>query len=183
MNSESGCGCAVAVGLISSLIAIFTFATGISSLPGLFKQFENFEFPAPPLPGTPFFPAPTPTRGTSPPNTPSGQFHILEPSDGATLQCSANFAWLDPSGLTPGHAYEIVVWDSGSNWTTSRGMTKADQRTSRHIDLDYLDDQREWFAPGEYEWGVLDITPDPYVRHSLLGYGGHFTFLRDGSCQ
>ncbi len=95
----------------------------------------------------------------------------------------AQFEWQDNVGLAPGYLYEIVVWRDGEDpMRSSRGVTKADTRTSRWIDLDYLDDQRDWFAPGDYNWGILAISADPYQRHMVLGVGGWFRYMRGASC-
>ncbi len=136
-------------------------------------------------------PTPTPTPYSSPTPLPTATpiptvapFQIRSPKDGAVLKCSPIFEWQDSIGLSSDHVYEIIFWKIGQDWhNEGRGATKADTRTSRIVDLNYLDDQREWFAPGEYEWGILDITTDPYTKHALLGYGGRFTFLRDGTCS
>ena len=125
---------------------------------------------------------PTPNAPPTPLTTSASPFQILSPGDDTILRCKPQFAWQDSVGLAPGHLYEIVIWKVGEDWKKGRGVTSADLRTSRDVDLNYLDDQREWFAPGGYEWGILDITTDPYSRHSMLGYGGRFTFVRDGTC-
>jgi hypothetical protein len=123
-----------------------------------------------------------PTLAPTPTNTPA-PFQILAPAYGACLEQSAQFEWVDNIGLRGGHVYEIVVWRSGEDpLRTSRGMTKVDTRTSRLIDLNYLDDQREWFAPGEYEWGVLEIIPEPYQRIRLLS-SSKFTYVRGAPCR
>jgi hypothetical protein len=133
-------------------------------------------------------PTPTLTTPPAPTNTPVptntlAPFQILAPAYGACLEQSAQFEWVDNIGLPAGHVYEIVVWRSGEDpFRHSRGMTQADTRTSRLIDLNYLDDQREWFAPGEYEWGVFEITTEPYQRVRLLG-SSKFTFVRGAPCR
>jgi len=125
---------------------------------------------------------PIPNAPPTPPTASASPFQIISPGDGTILRCKPQFAWQDSVGLAPGHLYEIVIWKVGEDWKKGRGVTSADLRTSRDVDLNYLDDQRDWFEPGEYEWGILDITTDPYSRHSMLGYGGRFTFVRDGKC-
>jgi hypothetical protein len=126
-----------------------------------------------PIPATPT-PQPTPVV---PP------FQTLQPANGACLTQGAQFEWQDDLGLPPGQLYEIVVWRAGEDpLKASRGITKADTRTSRWIDLDYLDDQRDWFAPGDYNWGILAISTEPYQRHTVLGVGGWFRYVRGASC-
>lgn len=133
-------------------------------------------------------PPPTPTAWPTPTSTPQPTrvvppFQTLQPANGACLTQGAQFEWQDNLGLPPGQLYEIVLWRAGEEpLKSSRGITKADTRTSRWIDLDYLDDQRDWFAPGDYNWGILAISADPYQRHTVLGVGGWFRYVRGAHC-
>jgi hypothetical protein len=134
-------------------------------------------------------PPPTPTPWPTPTPTPQPTrvmlpFQTLQPANGACLAQGAQFEWQDNIGLPAGYLYEIVVWRAGEDpMRASRGITKADTRTSRWIDLDYLDDQRDWFAPSDYFWGVLAISAEPYQRHQLLGLGGQFRYVRGAGCN
>jgi hypothetical protein len=109
---------------------------------------------------------------------------VLAPSPGACIEHGAQFEWVDNTGLPASHIYEIIVWKTGEEpLRDGKGITKPDLRTSRTLDLDYLDDQREWFAPGEYLWGVIEIAENPYQRFRLLGEGGNFQYVRGERCE
>ncbi|MEZ4680681.1 MAG: hypothetical protein R2932_41350 [Caldilineaceae bacterium] len=130
-----------------------------------------------PWPTATMAPTPTPTAIPAP-------FRILGPANGTCIEHSTQIDWVDTIGLAAGHVYEIVVWRSGEDpMSQSRGITKADLRTSRLIDMDYLDDQRDWFGPGEFRWGILEIISEPYQRIRLLADGGTFRFVRGTACD
>lgn len=129
-------------------------------------------------------PAAVPVPTSVPAPTPAPAFQLLVPATGSCIEHGAEFAWMDNVGLPAGHIYEIVVWLPGQDpLRDGRGVTQPDLRTSRAIDLDYLDDQRDWFGAGTYRWGVIEIAENPYQRFRLLGDGGTFTFVRGERCQ
>lgn len=135
--------------------------------------------PTPPT-ATPW-PTPTPTPQPARMIVP---FQTLQPANGACLTQGTQFEWQDNIGLPAGHLYEIVVWRAGEDpMNAGRGVTQPDTRTSRWVDLAYLDDQRDWFAPGDYNWGILEITNDPYQRYKLLGSGGWFHYVLNAPCS
>ena len=90
--------------------------------------------------------------------------------------------------VAPDAPSDETAWDLLLDWVEKRArdgtrQAQPDLRTSRAIDLDSLDDQRDWFGAGTYRWGVIEIAENPYQRFRLLGDGGTFTFVRGERCQ
>lgn len=132
-------------------------------------------------------PTPLPTLHSTPFPTPISMYPSVQnwqPISGSCLTKGAQFQWQDSNVLTSGHLYEIIVWHDGEDPVAhGLGMASSTDGNRLYIDLDTLNNYREWFTSGTaYYWGILDVTTEPYIRHRLVGVGGWFWYVRHASC-
>jgi len=90
---------------------------------------------------------------------------LLDPAPGLSRSGRVTFRW-EPSGPLPaGAAYEVVMWNSGEDPASARGVAATTADTSLTVDLDALDGAG-LLKRGETFWTVLIVKTDPYVRLS-----------------
>ena len=137
--------------------------------------------PATPLPPTP---APPPTAAPLPPTlapptaTPvpptatsatadfaGAAVTLVEPGDGDTLNSRRTFSWQATFNLPAGYAFEPVFWrQGGTAMDNGRGFVGTTTTTSSELQPNQFLD-----GSGEYIWGILLVTTDPYTRIKYLG--------------
>jgi len=111
---------------------------------------------------------PTATRISQRPPSPTPIIAVpslVEPSAGGSTSGMVAFKWQSASPLPLGAAYEVVVWNSGEDPTTARGVAATTADTTLTADLNALY-SAGLLKAGETFWTVLIVQADPYVRLS-----------------
>jgi pilus assembly protein CpaE len=111
---------------------------------------------------------PTATRISQRPPSPTlviAAPSLVEPATGGSTSGTVAFRWQSVSPLPSGAAYEVVVWNSGEDPTTARGVAATTTETSLKADLGTLY-SAGLLKAGDTFWTVLVVKTDPYVRLS-----------------
>jgi hypothetical protein len=91
---------------------------------------------------------------------------LVEPASAASTSGKVAFVWQPTAPLPSGAAYEVVVWNSGEDPASARGVAAVTADSSLAADLNAL-----YYAgllkQGEALWTVIVVKTDPYVRLSL----------------
>ena len=90
---------------------------------------------------------------------------LVEPGDGDTLNSRRTFSWQANFNLPAGYAFEPVFWrQGGTAMDNGRGFVGTTTTTSSELQPNQFLD-----GSGEYIWGILLVTTDPYTRIKYLG--------------
>jgi pilus assembly protein CpaE len=90
---------------------------------------------------------------------------LIEPAAGSYVSGKVAFRWETNNPLPEGAAYEVVMWNSGEDPGTARGIAAPTLETSLTGDLDGAYDLG-LIQQGETFWTVLIVQTDPYLRLS-----------------
>jgi len=107
---------------------------------------------------------PTPTQ--QPVSTPSPTpavmpvSQLLEPDTGASASNAVTFRWSAAQPLAANQFYEIVMWPEGSNPAGALGIAAPVKETALLVHLESVSS----VTGGMYQWAVLVVTQNPYVR-------------------
>jgi pilus assembly protein CpaE len=123
--------------------------------------------------------APTATRISQRPPSPTPVIampSLVEPAPAASTSGKVAFQWQPAVPLPSGAAYEVVVWNSGEDPASARGVAATTTGTSLTADLNTLYGAG-LLNQGETFWTVLVVQADPYVRLSQPAAAGARTLI------
>jgi pilus assembly protein CpaE len=121
--------------------------------------------PAPTVTSTPPRPTATRARVQPSPSPVAAAPRALDPPPGSAQGGKVKFRWEPSSPLPTGAAYEVVMWNSGENPASARGVAAPTTDTSLTADLDAVYGLG-LIKGGETFWTVLIVRTNPYVRLS-----------------
>lgn len=121
-------------------------------------------------------PTPTPTIAA---------FALVTPLDGSSGGGVVSFEWSTTYEPGEGEGFEVIFWPVGGD-PLLQGFGLAAPTTSHRVSLDLtaLDDVLgTTLEPGEYQWGILLVSTEPYTRLRLLSEARlfHYTRVNEGS--
>lgn len=102
----------------------------------------------------------------------------IRPQPGEAGRSFFTFEWSADAPLQDGQKFEVVLWRPEQD-PINDGFGVAAPTTDMHVnvDLDRLDNTLDGlFDEGEYRWGVLLVTENPYRRLLYLGGGNQFFY-------
>lgn len=134
--------------------------------------------PTPTLPAATF--TPTPLVITPPQSAPVsvGAIEPVRPAPGEAGRSFATFEWRATTPLPEGQKYELILWKPEQDPINDGfGLAAPTTATFVQVDLDRLDNTLgALLDEGEYRWGVLLVSENPYRRLRFLGGGTQFFY-------
>ncbi|MEZ4864539.1 MAG: SpoIIE family protein phosphatase [Caldilineaceae bacterium] len=121
----------------------------------------------------------TPTVAPQPaqPDFANATVTLVEPVAGDTLNDKRPFRWTANFALPAGYAFEVIFWQKGEDpMRKGKGYAGVSNGPQINIGADHF--RIRSAPPGDYFWGVLLVTTDPYQRVKYLG-GGQLIYVRE----
>lgn len=98
-------------------------------------------------------------------------FELIEPLDGESVQGVQVFTWQTNIQLSPGQAFEAVIWQEGGD-PIRNGMGITPPTTEQQVTVNFKQLlELEKVQPGEYRWGVVLVKTESYKRLRALAKG------------
>ncbi|MCB9150094.1 MAG: hypothetical protein H6641_15160 [Caldilineaceae bacterium] len=126
-------------------------------------------------------PTPSPTPVFRPQQAAAASVRSIEPvrpQPGEAGRSFFSFEWRADGPLQDGQKFELVLWRPEQDpLNDGFGLAAPTTNTHVNVDLDRLDNTLGGlFDEGEYRWGVLLVTENPYRRLLYLGGGSQFFY-------
>lgn len=93
---------------------------------------------------------------------------LVEPNDQDTLSSKRPFRWQPTFTLPAGYAFEVVFWEQGQD-PLRQGKGYGGLAVDTQINISPGNFRQRNAPEGEYHWGVLLVTQEPYQRVKYLG--------------